>query len=223
MSAPVSTSRPRPCNAGFTLVELLASLVVLAMVCLMLVAGLGGRATAWSRMDRDTTRSEGVEAAQALLRDRLQRVWPTTVYNIQPPGPDFDGQARQAVFLAPPPQAAGPAALRRYQLGLDAGGDLLLLSRSDVAADRRRWSQRQVVLRGVESLDLAYFGAATRDVAPGWRPDWSEQPVMPALVRVRVGFAPGDPRVWPELIVRPAADIDTNCILVASTGGCRGR
>jgi hypothetical protein len=33
----------------------------------------------------------------------------------------------------------------------------------------------------------------------------------------------GDPRVWPELIVHPAATVDSLCVIDAATGDCRGR
>lgn len=217
-------SRSRWSSAdGFTLVELLASLAVLALLSLLLVEGMSGRSLAWTRMDRDTATGETTEAVQGLLADRVAHIWPLTIFYIRPPGPDFDGRVAQVVFLAPPPEAQGPGPLRRYRLSLDAGGDLDLDSLSDLSLDPERWSTRQVLLQGVQTLDLAYFGAAGPDHAPRWRTEWRQQPFMPALVRIRVAFADGDRRRWPDLIIRPMADIDTNCGLVIATGGCRAR
>jgi general secretion pathway protein J len=222
--------REPPRDQGFTLVETLASLVVLGLLSLMILAGLGGRYAAFARTDRQTAADETVEAVQALLRDRLAHAWPATVYNVVPPGPDFAGAADQVTFLAPPPLQKSPGALRRYQLSLQTGGELVLQSRSDLALDRDHWADRQVIMSGVQSLDLAYFGAALKGNGgsggagpPAWRPDWREQALMPSLVRVRIAFPEADRRRWPDLMIHPMADIDASCVLNLQTSRCRGR
>jgi general secretion pathway protein J len=45
---------------------------------------------------------------------------------------------------------------------------------------------------------------------------------MPSLVRIRLEFARDQAR-WPDLVVHPLADIDSECLLVAETGRCRAR
>lgn len=209
-------------DLGFTLVEMLASLAVLGLLSLLILAGLGGRYTAFGRLDQRTAEGESVEAVQALLRDRLEHAWPATLYNIVPPGPDFMGAADQVVFLAPPALQQSPGALQRYRLTLQAG-ELVLQSLSDLALDRQTWSGRQVLLNGVRSLDLAYFGPSQHGGPPVWRDDWREQSVMPSLVRVRIAFPDSDRRRWPDLVIHPRADIDANCVLIVQTGKCRGR
>ncbi|MGC1305139.1 MAG: prepilin-type N-terminal cleavage/methylation domain-containing protein [Caulobacteraceae bacterium] len=212
----------RRSNDGFTLVELLASLVVLAMLSLMLTAGLSERGIAWARMDRDTSSGEVVEAAQAVLADRLGHVWPTTIYDFLQPRPDFDGTTDWVQFLAPPPAARGLGPLKRYRLSLNVGGDLSLDSVSDVALDRRQPTDSQLLMRGVQALDIDYFGRVAPNQPAAWRPDWKRQAALPSLVRIRVGFPAGDRRRWPDLIVHPAADVGSDCTL--NTGiGCAVR
>jgi general secretion pathway protein J len=194
----------------------------MALFSLLLLAALAGPRQVWARTDRDFDGAAGVAAARDLLGDRLQRIWPVTDDNVVPtPGPDFDGQETQLTFLAPPPDAEGVAPLRRYRLSLAPGGDLVLESRSERAIDRRSWPDRKVLLRGVQAIDLAYFGPSRG--APAWAPQWQDQPFMPQLVRLRLGFAPGDRRRWPDLVVHPLADIDTDCHLMVQTGGCVAR
>jgi hypothetical protein len=213
----------RSSEAGSTLVELLASLTIMALFSLMLAAAFGGRVQAWSRMDRETEGGEAVEAAQGVLTDRIQRIWPAAIFHFrQPPGPDFDGGPDQLVFLAPALDAQERGPLQRYRLSVDAGGDLLLESMSDLTINRQQWSRRQVLLRGVQALDLSYFVSAPGQAA-GWRTEWRQPPVLPALVRVRLTLADGDRRHWPDLTVHPLADIDDGCRLDTATGGCFGR
>jgi general secretion pathway protein J len=214
---------PASSEAGSTLVELLASLVVMALFSLMLATAFGGRVDAWARMDRDTAAAETVEAAQGILTDRIQRIWPASTFHLgQPLGPDFDGRPDQMTFLAPAPEAQGRGPLRRYRLSVDVGGDLVLESVSDLALDRRQWSERRVLLQGVQAMDLAYLISAPGQ-APGWRSLWQQPPVMPALIRVRLAFADGDRRRWPDMMARPLADIDDACRLDIGAGRCRGR
>jgi len=208
-------------RAGYTLIELLVALGVLALVSVMLLTGLSGRGEAWVRMDRATTRGEAIEAAQSVLRARLQRAVPVTRYDMRPAGPDFDGEATSLTFLAPPADREGPGALRRHRLLLEADGDLVLESTSDVAVDRARPQRRDVLLRGVRALDIGYFGAVEPDPNPHWHAKWRQRPRMPSLIRVRLEKTGGD--LWPDLIVHPLTDIDTECVLVVQTGGCRAR
>lgn len=208
---------------GFALIEALASLVVVAMIGLMLMAGLGAGRRVWERADAAATGGEAVDAAQSLLRDRLEQVFPATLYDRNPPYVDFEGSATAATFLSSPPAVDRPAPLNRYRLSLSPQGELLLASMSDVAQTDRGQATVQTLLAGVRRLELAYFGPAAPDGRPGWRPEWTEESAPPELVRIRLTFAPGDRRTWPDLIVRPRATVDSDCLLDPTTHGCKGR
>ncbi len=210
-------------SAGFTLVELLVSLAIMAMLSVLIVSGVGGGARVWERMDRTTAAGEAVEGAQAALRTRLERIFPATRYDASTPYVDFDGAADSLAFIAPPADAARPAPLRRYHLALTAAGDLVLSSHSDLAANPAAPDPEQLVLlHGVQGIELAYFGPTAPDNSPRWRPRWTAQPAPPQLVRLRVAFAADDRRWWPDLVVKPAADIDAGCVM-NSSGRCMGR
>jgi general secretion pathway protein J len=211
-------------EAGFTIVELLVSLLILGMLILMIIMGLGTGRRVWERMDQSALSIETIEGAQTLLRDRIERTYGATRFDSATPYADFRGLPNRISFLAPPPEVNRPQALRRYDLSLDGNGNLLLSSWSDVAADPDRPAITSVVvLRGVQGMDVAYFGTAAPDLTPRWRPTWDHQAAPPRLVRVRLAFAPGDRREWPDMIVKPAADVDIRCILDIATGRCGGR
>jgi general secretion pathway protein J len=195
----------------------------MALFSLVLTSAFGSRVNAWTRAERDTASAETVEAAQGLLTDRIQHIWPVATFHFrQPLGPDFDGGPDQMTFLAPAPEAQERGPLRRYRLSVDAGGDLILESSSDLALRRQPWAERRVLLQGVQAMDLAYFVAAPGQPA-GWRTEWRQPPVLPALVRVRLAFADGDRRRWPDLLAHPVADIDDGCRLDLASHGCYGR
>ena len=210
--------------AGFALVEMLASLVILGMISVLILSGIGSGRRVWESLDLAAAGGEGVSSAQAVLRDRLEHVFPATRFDADAPYTDFTGETNTVEFLAPPVLSHAPDALRRFQLSLTPAGDLILASASDVAADPERpVLQTMVLAHGVRGLELSYFGVAAPDRTPRWRERWEMQAAPPQLVRVRIAFAPQDRRAWPDLVVHPAATIDAQCVLNAATGRCGAR
>jgi general secretion pathway protein J len=213
---------PQDRDAGFSLVESLASLVIVAMIGLMIFTGLGTGRRVWERIDTREAHGEAIDAAQSALRDRIEQIYPATLYDKSPPYVDFSGAGARMAFVANPPEAQRPGALRRYTLGLNIQGQLVLLQTSDVAPPGTRPAV-EVLLEGVRQIDIAYFGAAAPDNSRGWRRTWESEANLPEVIRIRLAFEPGDPRQWPDLLVRPRATIDTECLLNPITHACKGR
>ncbi len=210
----------RPPANGFTLVELLVSLALLGGLAMMLSTGFGGMHRVWER-DNAAAGGETVAAAQSVLRDLIEHAFPWTAFQGSHPTVDFVGESAKLGFLSVAPAAARPARLRRYDLAVATDGSLGL----DVAAADRAPTpptERRPLLTGVRTAELGYFGSAPPDNSPRWRDSWRAQPQLPLLIRLRLRFADDDARSWPELIVRPAANLDSACV-VAAAGGCKGR
>ncbi|MHB8528966.1 MAG: hypothetical protein ACYC8V_05560 [Caulobacteraceae bacterium] len=208
-------------EGGFALVEMIATLAVMAMISWMLIAGVATGRRVWQRLDEAATAADDVDGAQTALRRRIEDAYPATLYEDAGPSVDFAGSSHWIAFLAQPPDGGRPAPLRRYRLFLTARDELALSSVSDVAAGVA--PEARVLLSGVQGLDIAYFGAAPPDGIRRWREDWKDAPSPPELVRVRIALRPGDRRRWPDLIIHPRATIDSECVLNPSTGLCRGR
>ena len=218
---PTMRARPRSSD-GFALIEALASLVIVGMIGLMLFAGIGTGARVWERIDTRQAGREAVESAQSTLRDRLEQIYPATLFDKNPPYVDFTGQANRLVFTSSPPKSGRPAPLRRYGLFLTAAGKLILTSVSDVAPQTDTVIN-QVLLTGVQGMDVAYFGSAQPDFTRRWRPTWDDEAALPSAIRIRLTFEPGDRRPWPDLIVHPRTTIDVSCSLDPVSHGCKGR
>jgi general secretion pathway protein J len=211
-------------DGGFTLIEMLVALTLLTLAAGLMFEGLGSGQRLWAGEAARTARGESVEAAQATLRARLEQLRPATRYAGAAIFVDIDGSDRRLAFIAPPADAQRPAAARRYQLILNEAGELVLSSAPGQvdAADGADYTD-QVLLRDVGGLDISYYGPDASGGAAQWRSDWSQRATPPQLVKVALAFRPGDRRVWPELIVHPAAVVDTLCSLDETTGSCRGR
>lgn len=194
---------------GFTLVEMLVSLALLGLAATMMATGFVSATRLTSSNEARTVAGETVEAAQAGLRDRIERLRPATRFDGAALAADFEGGPESMTFVALPPVAERPSPQRRFRLELDENGNLPL---GDGAP----------LLSRVEDLRIAYFGPDATGV-PRWTDEWNARPTAPEAIRIGVTFPSGDRRHWPELIVRPAATVDTTCVLDVNTGKCRGR
>jgi general secretion pathway protein J len=209
--------------AGYTLVEMLASLIIVGLISALMLSGLNTGRRAWERADVANFAGETISGAQLLLRERLEHAFPATRYDKIPTYADFTGTAEGVNFLSPPRDIHAPQALMRYTLGLASNGDLVLSSLTDLAVDPQAPGEQLVLLHNVQQLDIAYFGVVPPDKAPNWHDQWGQRAILPLLIRIRVQFPPDDPRAWPELVVKPFATVDSMCVLTVMTGKCRGR
>jgi len=194
---------------GFTLVEMLVSLVLLGLAATMMATGFASATRLTSSNEARTVAGETVEAAQSGLRDRIERLRPATRFDGAALAADFEGGPASMTFVALPPVAERPSPQRRFHLELDDGN--LVLGEGEAK-----------LLSGVEALQIAYFGPDATGV-PRWTDEWSARPTAPEAIRIGVTFARGDRRQWPELIVRPATTVDATCVFDVNTGKCRGR
>ncbi len=209
---------------GFTLIELLVSLALLGMIALLLASTVGSGRRVWERLDRRSAEVASVEAAQQLIRDRLEHLVPLTRYDASSPYADLRGTPDLMTFIGPASPDRQPDALADYRLSLSSTrSELVLSSTSDISPIRAPRREDRFLLRNVAGIEFAYFGAAPPDNFPRWQREWVERPAPPLLIRLRLTFARGDRRQWPDLIVRPAATVDTQCVLNNSTGQCKGR
>jgi hypothetical protein len=169
--------------------------------------------------------AEAIQSAQALLRARMELIYPATRYDAPQPYPDFEGAAVYLSFLAPPAESQGHGALRRYLLHVDANGDLLLSSTSDLwglyPEDNGIRSTGEVLLHNVRGLSFAYFDGATGKGV--WRTSWHQRSGLPSLIRLQIAFPQGDTRWWPTFMVRAATTIDSGCVNSNGSGRCGGR
>lgn len=193
---------------GFTLVELLVAITLVALLTGVLFGGLRFGTRAASAVATRTDRSSEI----ALLYDFMQneiadaRLLPTSGSGPSAT-PSFEGLPDTMSFVTVPPAYLA--------LG---GFHLLNLAMQGEARTRRLMVSWQQVLRGpalpeatalppsllldrLKSVEFAYFGVADGNQLPQWLDRWTGRAELPQLVRLRVVMADG----WraPDLIVAP--------------------
>ena len=223
--------RPAPA-AGFTLVELLVCLALVAMVSLVLGTGIGRMDLRQRLIGQKDAQIDEIAQVQFTLRHLLANAHPS-ISPLTGSTVDFTGNQFGLEFDGQPPGNAGPDAFQRYRLRLERGGDLMLyrISTLSETVDRRQpevtgWTATRL-LSGVSALSVRYFGPqggrrAGTDMPTPWQLQWSGRDVLPSLVSLRVEFPAGDKRSWPDLVARLRAANGDTCARDLRTDECKG-
>jgi general secretion pathway protein J len=193
--------------AGFTLLEVLAALVLLA---LLLVGVYSGIRTATQSVRSGTAaieRTDQVRSAQQFLRRELAQSLTQPIGHTDHGEPIyFEGSAREMRYVAPLPGYLGKLGpqLQRLQLVDDGHGGLRLeLSLALLPPDGQPppppLGEPQVLLDHIETGSFNYRGVDQQGTALPWSPAWADGRMLPQLVRVELQV-PGTVD-WPQLDV----------------------
>jgi general secretion pathway protein J len=211
---------------GFTLIELLVSLALMGLAAAMLLQGVQMAGILVLRERGDTSQLDEIVGAQRIVRTRIERLRPVNRADGALSIVDVRGNGTDFVFVAPPLDHAAPDALQRFLLAMTASRDLVLFrgSTRDGSIDRSGndltgW-EPMTLIGNIDSLSIAYYGPERTGSGRRWQSRWWEQRAPPELVRIRVTFPRGDRRVWPELVIRPRAMVNSQCNIDPLTGGC---
>jgi general secretion pathway protein J len=212
-------------DAGFTLLELLVAMALLALLMVLLFGGLRFGARAWDSSQAHSTGMDEVRLVQGELQREIEQAYPywltTDPLN---PSIDFHGAPDSMNFLAPVPQVVAGGG--RARIAFERRGDgryeqLMMRAEPELSSGGNAWEEP--LLRNIAFVGFSYYGSENPDEPPVWHDRWDGARALPTLIRVHVAFPKGDARVWPELIVAPHIVVDANCNYDASTKRCQGR
>lgn len=171
-------------TAGFSLIEMLAALTIVAMLMAMLpgTLRLGKRAWQTGKGGEDSVASTTLD----FVRDRLSSAVPIFF---------DDGSGLTAIAFHGGPQSlrfisevdSGPRGGGLYEIafGQDASGTPQLRLRL-FRDDREGSSPDEVrdLSAGFKAINMRYFGAAEAGAAPSWQKEWMRTDRLPDLVEV---------------------------------------
>jgi len=195
-------------QGGFTLLEILIVLSLLAVLLTLVGGALVGANRAVMKADRYATRLDERRAAQGFLRQAISQALPLDLADNGASAPGlFVGTAQRLQFAATLPgnlgggiqlhtiELAGPPAQQWMQIAFAQVQDNVL----------RAWGEPQVLLHGVRGLALSYRGATPEGKPTGWLDAWPWPNRLPGTVRVKVQL---DGAVgWPEEVIALRLDL----------------
>lgn len=223
------TAAGRARDGGFTLVELMIALVLMAAMSAVLFGSLSLAARSSDGGEAKAREVSDMRAAQEYLRAQLAAGYPQRQWNAAEVPLMFGGERSEIRYAAalPPRVAQGGVYYFRVALARDGEKSRLVQERviPDVAETGEpefRDAERSVLAEDIAELRIGYFGrdpdAADVD-APTWRDRWDDSQRLPLLVRIDVKPAKGPP--WPTLVVEPRRAPEAGCIAFdAARGRC---
>ncbi len=198
-------------QGGFTLVELLVAMTLLAFLSITLFGGLRFGARSWEAVVDSSAERDAIASTQTFLRGRLgQLTLPGPAGRRQlDAGGRLDGGPDRVEFVAPWLSALSLGGLYRFTLWReDTGNGRLMLRWQPAAADPDALEElgdlagERILLDGVAEFSLSYFGAEDEEAEPEWLDQWDNPGAPPRLVRIDLAFADAR-RVWPDFVVAP--------------------
>jgi general secretion pathway protein J len=191
---------------GFTLLEVLASLALLALLMVGVYSGIRTATVSVRAGTALIERSDQIRSAQQFLRRELAQSLSQPLGHTSRGEPVvFVGTAREMRYVAPLPGYLGQLGpqLQRLRLVDDGAGDSRLeLSLALLPPDGRAplpLGAPQVLLDHILDGSFSYQGLDQNGAPTGWSQTWVDGQRLPHLVRValRVGGNEG----WPQLEV----------------------
>lgn len=217
-------------NSGFTLIELVVAVALLAIMMSLLYSGLAFALRSWDAGDANGRRVADRRIAENFLRRELTELFPMRWKDPMTLRLALDGKADSLRFTSSRP--AGISAGGLSLVGLEVEADSarrvhnLVMRRAMPADDAKDFgpldsADRIILLENIDSVKFGYFGAENDFTEPRWEDTWKYPGRVPLLVRMRVKDADGSP--LPEMVVRIALAEEAGCLENAFQRGCRPR
>lgn len=190
--------------AGFTLLEVLAALMLLAF---LLVGVYSGIHTATRTVHAGQARIEQfdqIRAAQHFVRSELAQALTQPIAHDEHGLPlYFSGDAHEMKFVAPLPGYLGRLGPQLQQLKLVPGDNGSLQLEASFAilppdgSEPEPLGDAQVLLSGITSGGFDYRGRDRQGHPGDWQGDWKDDHRLPSLVSIHLELDGG--RDWPTL------------------------
>lgn len=213
MSTTPKTAERRAPDSGFTLIEVVVALALLALIAGLLVQTIRGARYALATVERNTSAFD-IGAVQTMLRQAFAQAVPAangiaTAATM----PSFVGGPNRISFktlYSPRSQIEGlygveiglvPSAERRGATDL-VMTHVLLRSEPTDGQNQPSVTWRTTLVPNVDAAAFAYFGKADplREQM-AWVDSWTVPDQLPRLVRIEIRFKALDGRSWPRLEV----------------------
>lgn len=191
---------------GFSLIEVMVALTLLAAALALLFGTVRGATRATARAEAIAGRDERLRAVQGLLRARLGEAMALPIELDADTGQAvyFRGDARRIEFIAPMPGylSFGGPYLQTVELVPGEQGRLRLqfsfrLMTPDGPLPPAR--EPEVLLDDIEAGQFAFRTVDANSRPTAWLGDWKRPAQLPPLLRLTLRTGAGD---WPALVVR---------------------
>jgi general secretion pathway protein J len=210
---------PRLRTAGFTLIELMVALVLMAGMASILFGSLSLAARSWDGGEAKVLQVSDMRAAQTYLRAQIAAQYPQRLWKAAELPLLFAGERNEMRYAAALPARVAEGGVYYFRLSVVRTGDTSQLVQERAVPDLTalqepefRDAERSVLADGIAELAIGYYGRdaqASEVDEPTWRDRWDDRQRLPLLVRIDVKPAKG--AAWPTLVVEPRRSPEAGC------------
>ena len=216
-------------SSGFTLIELMLALMLMAGMASILYGSLNLAARSWDGGETKAEQVTDMRSTASYLRTQLSEQYPQRMWGVVELPLLFAGESNELRYAAVLPERVAGGGVYYFRLAVVRTGEKSQLVQErvipDVGASQSpefRDAARSVLADDIEELKVGYFGRDARaaDVdAPTWRDRWEDKQRLPLLVRLDVKPIKG--AAWPTLVVEPRRSPEASCVFWdAGQGRC---
>jgi len=214
-------------EAGYTLVELLIAMGLLALVGALMTSSLefGTRVSRQAQSELDNLDEMGT--IREFLVNQIGQAYPFVDETASDPPSPLEGRDDALTFIAPLAEPWTQGGLYRFTFYLALGRNGRSLNLAWTPLTRGTGNPRTtlgavdtVLIDGLADLKFAYLKRGDRESKGVWRSTWLDKEELPDLVRITVGFDDDDVS-WPDLIVPLVIDADASCLYDPVSRRCR--
>ena len=191
---------------GFTLIEVLVAVGLLAFGMTLAIAALRSLTQASSHAEITAQRAEHLRAVQGFLRTQLSTALPMAFVNDPDSGVThvLIGQADKIMFVSGMPGylARGGAYLQTLSLVSARDGKQLLYEFQQMSSDGPLPAERpaKVLLDGIADASFDYRTLDFQGHAGPWQAQWDQSGALPPMLRLRLRFTDAH-KAWPDFVV----------------------
>lgn len=219
-------------SGGFTLLELLIGLTLLALMMVVVYSALNLGIRAWDAGDARVGEAAQQRIVQSFMRREFNQLFPVRWRGIAESKIAFEGGKDEIRFVTALNLDAGlkEGGLQWAHLQLrddatpasttsnkNSRGKALYLTRELFDLQAKDWSaldsvpaaQASKLIGGIAAMEISYFGAENDTLDPQWTNEWSNPLRMPQLIKFT--FKNENGRDTPELIVQPRVGEEAGC------------
>ena len=196
---------------GFTLIELIAAITLLALLTSILMGTVRGAERSTSAANDAVERTEQYSRTQAFLREHISGVLPMRWRREVGQPLKFSGAQTSVTYFAPVTSQIAEGGVMWWQLAIaktQQKSQLVLRRRpsdpEEKAVPDLSSAELPIVLAdNIEGLSISYFDAGDDPLnnpdSGTWVDSWDENSRMPSIIAIRVTETGG--KRWPDLYV----------------------
>ena len=215
--------------AGFTLIEVVIAMALLATIMVLLYSGLTFALRSWDSGDANGRRVADRRLGENFLRREMTELFPMRWKDATAVKFAFEGEQDHLRFVSSRPAGIQQGGLSLVALEVrdgEARSRNLVMRRAlpdDEAVDFNPLDKAEPVLliANVESAQFSYYGAESDFGEARWSDSWPYKAQIPLLVKLRVKMSDG--RVLPDFVIRVMLGVEAGCLESSFQRGCRPR